>query len=705
MKIKCNNSVLKLSDDYMSITSYKIGRTEFCAANGEKRPIFTLKLLDEKGNETRFNSFDAEAVKKSDDNCFLFERLKGNDISAKVSVNAQEENIAWHITVENNTQLYLEWVEFPQITLAGALKGDGGEFELFWPAMEGQIIETTKLRKLHWSYKEIGGQSEGYSGFYPGSCPMQFMAYYNDKCGLYFAAHDGDHTPKTVEFHDSEDGLVLEYRLFTGGARGVYDYGFDMIFEAFCGDWHDAADIYRTWMEKNTKMPPKLYENKRVPKWMRESPIVVLYPIKGTMDRGDMTPNMYYPYANILPITKKFNELTESKVMALPMHWEGTAPWATPYVWPPFGGEKQFTEFVSEVHKQGNLVGVYCSGIGWTTESFLNPELDFSDKYDEKLICRTSKGTIEQSRIVGEPIRHGYDMCPESPKVADIVSGEVTSIAKSGCDYAQYFDQNLGGESCFCYSHEHGHPSGPGLWQNKAMERIFKKVYNELDKMDSDMIIGCEGAASEPFIGYLPFNDLRYNIGFFVGKPTPAYSYLFHEYINNFMGNQNTIDWALDLEKDPECLLYRIAYSFVSGDMMTVCLGKDANIIWGWDTPWEVEPPKQEPIYRLMKNLNMWRREYKEYLHFGRMIKPLLVEGTQKYTIYLGSGNSTDFESLLTSRWQSKEGKEGQIIVNFLEKEQKCRVNASKLCMKPGEDTQVISGEILIPPLSAVWVE
>lgn len=703
MELRSGNSKMVLSEDYLSIVSYKVGENEFCAKGGERRPIFTIKMLGDKGDETRYNAFDAESVKKCGDTEFLFENLKGENISAKVSVKEKEDGFAWHIQIENNSDLIAEWVEFPQFTANGNLKGDGGEFELFWPAMEGQLIESVKPREKTWSYKELGGQSGGYSGFYPGSCPMQFMAYYNDECGFYFAAHDRKHSPKTVEFYRNEEGIVLEYRLFTSGARGIFDYGFDMIMKDFVGDWYDAAEIYRNWMEENTSLPPKISENKRIPEWMAESPIVVLYPIRGTVDSGDMTPNMYYPYKNILPITKKFNEKTESKVMALPMHWEGTAPWATPYVWPPFGGETEFSEFVSEIHKQDNLVGVYCSGIGWTTESFLNPELDFSDRYDEKLMCRTPQGTIEQSQIVGEPIRHGHDMCPQSTKVDEIVAGEVVSVAKSGCDYAQYFDQNLGGESCFCYARDHGHPPAPGVWQNEAMKRIFEHVYEELDKIGSKMIIGCEGAASEPFIGYLPFNDLRYNIGFFVGKPVPAYGMLFHEYLNNFMGNQNTIHWCLDLKKNPDCLLYRIAYSFAAGDLLTVCLGKEGNILFGWDVPWDMAIPKQEPIYELMKNLNEQRKVFKDFLHLGRMIKPHPLKNVGKYGLHSCEGFVTEADSLITTRWKSQDGQEMQVVVNFKEEEQTCETDANVIYTAPNEKVRITDGKITVPPLSAVW--
>ena len=474
---------------------------------------------------------------------------------------------------------------------------------------------------------------------------------------------------------------------------------------SFEGGWQDAAEIYRLWMEENIQLPVKICENRKLPKWLSESPVIVLYPIRGTLDRGDMTPNLYYPYENILPYIDEYAEKTGSKIMAILMHWEGTAPWATPYVWPPYGGETEFKKLVSSIHAKGNLIGVYCSGIGWTTKSFLDPSLDFSDRYDENLMCRTPEGYIEQSSVIGPPIREGYDMCPYSEKVADIVAGEVTAIAKSGCDYAQYFDQNLGGESSYCYAREHGHPSTPGVWQNEAMIRIFKKVNTELEKMGSNMIIGCEGAAAEPFIKYLPFNDLRYEVTFFAGKPVPAYAYLFHEYLNNFMGNQNLIEQTWNFEKNPECVLFRIAYSFAAGDLITFALGDKGKIHWGWDVPWEFEAPEQSSIFELTKNLNLWRQEYGDFLHTGRMVKEYPLSADGHYTLYLMCGDTMEFSSLITTRWRSQQGVEKQVIVNFLNKEQTCQVDCQAVYISPESAGEPYTGVITIPPLSAVWVE
>ena len=51
------------------------------------------------------------------------------------------------------------------------------------------------------------------------------------------------------------------------------------------------------------------------------------YPVRGHVDLGDMTPNELYPYTNALPILDDLTKAFDSKVMALLMHWEGSAPW------------------------------------------------------------------------------------------------------------------------------------------------------------------------------------------------------------------------------------------------------------------------------------------------------------------------------------------------------------------------------------------
>ena len=86
--------------------------------------------------------------------------------------------------------------------------------------------------------------------------------------------------------------------------------------------------------------------------------MVLVYPVRGHgRDTGEMTPNCYFPYTNLLPFVDKLHAAIGAPVMALPMHWEGTAPWAPPFVWPPFGGEENFFAFRDALHAGGESAG------------------------------------------------------------------------------------------------------------------------------------------------------------------------------------------------------------------------------------------------------------------------------------------------------------------------------------------------------------
>jgi len=633
--------------------------------------------------------------------------------------------VSWNIAVNNNTGFLIDHIDFPNIVVPNDLAGNGGESRIIWPGQEGVVIEDIRIREEGpLKYNPIEYPNIGWGGLYPSSAQMQYMAYYGPKGGLYVAAHDENCNPKGIEFHRiSENGIKFDYRLLIVGAgKGWYKMPYNMIVGTFDGDWYDASAIYRDWVESSKiKRPPKIVDNKMLPDWYFESPVVVTYPVRGHKDLGDMTPNELYPYTNALGIINKLNRDLNSKIMALLMHWEGSAPWAPPYVWPPYGGEKVYLEFVNELHKKGNLAGLYASGIGYTlrsnTDTTYNMYKEYTELQLEKVMKVAPDGGLSITGVCVGPNsqRIVHDMCPANEFVKKVVIDQVSKIVKSNTDYIQYFDQNLGGNCYACYGTSHGHGYGGGAWQNEAMTDIYKDLMPILAASKNKPLIGCEAAAAEPFYPYLLFNDLRATINLAAGTPVQAYAFLNHEYVNNFMGNQNGVPNAIQIEKCPMNYLQRLAYAFTSGDMFTIILRGNGDMIWSWGTGWEETVPDQEQIIKLIKNLNSWRLGTgKDFLVFGRMLKPIQFEGATNIPMISKPGNrNINFPSVFSSNWQDGHDRRAQFFVNYMPYEQEISFDRGdmkdiKIFRSPSEVHGVIiydkKVKLIINPLSAVMV-
>ncbi len=685
------------------------GRLEEIARGGRKLnfgrvPFYSVKLRDREGKASIvsagkgfFRSFHAgEAV------------YSHPEFDVKLSLSPQENTLHWRMEIKNKTDSLIEWVELMSFGVFGKLKDEpGGRGEILFPYNEGCLVTDMGRRNASpFPYIEPEYPSLGKYAVFPNMICSQFLAYLSQGDGIYLGMHDGARTTKHIDFRPEGDCIKLQLRAFADVDFGQdYQMPFDCVMTFFEGDWRDACGIYRAWFEKNLPAGlTKISMNASLPAWYAQSPIVVTYPIRGKFDTDEMTPNGLYPYKNALPYLRELSRKTDSKVMALLMHWEGTAPWAPPYVWPPYGGTEEFTEFTEELHLQNMLLGVYCSGLGWTQQSNLipeyNKEAEFEKEHLNEIMCSDPAGELRSEICTAQ--RKGYDLCPACGKTKEIVSGEIVKIAESGVDYIQAFDQNHGGNSYFCYSDRHGHIPAPGKWQQEEVNALIRKIFEKTESRGKGgkVLLGCESAAAEPFLANLKFSDNRFELNYYIGLPVPVYAYLYHEYVNNFMGNQI----CMTLSEEPYNYAYRVAYSFVAGDMLTAVLTDRGEISYAWGNDCFKARTDKESACTILKNLNAWRTGAgKEFLHCGRMTKPLAVScGKNKFRCE--DGREIEVDEVLTAAYEYS-GKTVQFLANYNDKPVTVQTEAP-VCVYDAKGNKVQSGvrETEIPALSAVMV-
>ena len=197
-----------------------------------------------------------------------YEGLRALPVSVRVTIRCPKtENMTyWGIAVRHETGQRLEHIDFPTVVVPDRLVGQGGDARLFWPAMEGVVVEDMSLREnWWWKWRPIEHPNMGWIGLYPSACPMQFMAYYTPDAGLYLAAHDPQGHPKGIEYHAHPDGgIFLDLRHFTEAApEREFVLPYEVVLGGFRGDWYDAAEIYRQWLE-HSGMPAPPPGSKRI---------------------------------------------------------------------------------------------------------------------------------------------------------------------------------------------------------------------------------------------------------------------------------------------------------------------------------------------------------------------------------------------------------------------------------------------------------
>lgn len=704
LRIKNKKSVLLIDPEKSLILGLQAEDKELFSGNGY--PLFVVSVFTANYENTKIASTDF-SLESAEEQCggYILTYSYENEYVAKVRIFAEDEAFRLRIGVKNNTENLIEWVEFPGLSLVDTLDGSK-DTNMLWMFNEGVLVSYPKGKM--WPYEDPCYPSWGSFGIFPNMVQSQFMAYLYQGGGLYIGCHDANKGVKQLDFYHKDGRIKLQLRFYSGAEYGKdFQMDFDVVLQPFAGEWQDACDIYRAWYESVTDVK-KISENEDIPAWYGESPLVVALPVRGAHDTADMVPNKLYPYDNLLKEVERIADKTKSKLLVLLMHWEGTAPWAPPYVWPPFGGAEAFKEFADKLHAMGHYLGLYCSGMAWTQQSKVLPSYNKEKEFEEKNLhtqmCVGPAQNLEYRTVCTSQIR-GYDFCPTSPFLKKVMESEVKNMFSAGVDYIQLLDQNHGGGSYFCYSKSHGHPPVPGSWQVDAVNSLLKDVHQD------KKLFGCESAAAEPFIKNLLFSDNRWELAELVGDPVPAYAYIYHSRVNNFMGNQ----CCCGLEYAEDDFRYRTAYSFLAGDMLTIVIDENGDITHHWGAANDGVPkPEQKNTIAFIKECNGWRRNAKQYLSYGDMQKPIAYE-CDKYRFYTAVRRQK-FEKkvpAVMANTFSYEGKAATFFANYTDNDVEIsvpRVDGERLYItsenfSAGKTTGRMDEKILVPALSVVMLE
>ncbi|MDX9981557.1 MAG: DUF6259 domain-containing protein [Lentisphaeria bacterium] len=512
--------------------------------------LFRLTLSatgDTRGDLLRFSSLDAGDLACSVQDTpggatatLRFSDIGGRGIEAlcTASVQVGDPFVRWRISVSGTRDLTIEEIHFPVMAMPATLGESDEDDAVVLGLNRGGIFR----RPGRWP-----GNAR-IQAYQPGPLAAQFACHYDNTAGLYAATQDGKGYPKILDLTRTADGLETAWGHLCFHELGTpWSPGYDVVTTTFRSadgigpaDWRDAADLYKEWALRQSWCARTFAERQDLPAWSKRGAALLFCDLRSRWGNAASMEGVADWIERSWP--RHFGDAPAPTVIFFGC--EGMAAWASPNHLPLFPSDEEFMRGAAALRRAGARVYLAPSSYQWWLTYGRSPDGEFLWDGREEFEKTARPHAVIQ--------RDGTPYCRpatwlEGGETANLCHGDAWSrewfvrlaeeLHKRGMD-AFHLDQTIsghwpsGGMQNVCYSRDHGHPAGHGLWETETMRAQLAAFRERLP----DVLVG---GFEEPQELFIQQNALQFHDGWqpwttarLPGHgPAPVVEYLYHEFL------------------------------------------------------------------------------------------------------------------------------------------------------------------------------
>ncbi len=616
-----------------------------------------------------------------------YAKFPAPDLAVEVTAVCDEQDplTLWTIRVTHNPQWRLRSVRFPQLLAVPAI-GDGKDDCLVLPALAGTLIENPA---------ESWRNGQSVTLTYPGNLSAQFLAYQDRSAGLYLAGRDTAGYPMSLGVSKQAEGFRCWHE-FTAVAdeedvrAGVWQSPYPVALGVTQGRWCDTADQYKRWAVQQKWCAKTLAQRRDIPAWWKDGPDVHVCEVR-TYDGTRTCTDSYYP--KLHEHLRTFRDKIDGPIVAMLAGWENHRRWTGGDYFPIFAAD-QARPVIQQLRQDGFRPFFFLSGLFSTywNEGRDGGEIAAAQKYLASYVMDENSGkpkeyVLNESNPAGDWKRHSYQFCVSAPQTKPFFCDVVDQAQAIGVDVLQ-MDQTVGGAGDACYCTTHGHAPGVGLYQSRAFWELLDAMRQHGKRRSPDFVLFHE-EPHEQLIPHLDGFHVReyYEKRWYRGYPgatgIPLFSYLYHEFASGYGGD------SASLSKDNSRWNVRChAMNLVAGRTPGGAI---------WSSHQNMFDAHPDQIAMIRNHCRLLKTRAKDFLMLGTMLHPYELAVPQ---VAIGIPVQKDGRwvhedvptpAILTSSWQSPDGRVGHLFLNIAETRQPLKVNldASNAPARPSYDAQI----------------